>query len=117
MLKEIKLNKVDRRHGKRALSSDLDASEANKKESCKSHQAYTSPSDQTQKEETSPSSFFSYHISTTSDTNTFSLPNSTGQVIGNSYGLTQKHDPSYHSTPPQNQGIYLIEGPKYAPFS
>ncbi|KAK4282185.1 hypothetical protein QN277_013592 [Acacia crassicarpa] len=61
-------------------------------------QAHTSPSDQTQKEEeTSPSSTFSYLISTSTDTKI-----SHGQVISTSSGLIQNQDPSQPTH--QNQG-------------
>ncbi|KAI9084024.1 hypothetical protein K1719_034020 [Acacia pycnantha] len=85
-------------HGKRALPSDHDASEANKREGSFMSQARTSPSDQTQKEEeTSPSSTFPYLISTSTDTKI-----SHGQVISTSSGLIQNQDPSQPTH--QNQG-------------
>ncbi|XP_054795122.1 ethylene-responsive transcription factor ERF113-like [Prosopis cineraria] len=62
--------------------------------------AHPSPSDQIQREETSPSTF-SYLLSTASDTKTFSVPVSHGQVTTSSGGI-QKQDPS--RPPRQNQG-------------
>ncbi|XP_028795615.1 ethylene-responsive transcription factor ERF113-like [Neltuma alba] len=62
---------------------------------------HPSPSDQTQKEETSPSTFS--HLISTSDTKTFSVPISHGQVSTSSgFGLIQKLDRS--QPPHQNQG-------------